>query len=154
MVERIMLRELLGEGSVLGFKRRNRTVTSRTACRFAVIAADLIDMYPRAILTKNYLLPVKAQKIDLKLDADDESAEDPASPADVTLREPRRSDTSSTNTDDGRRCLDAKLDRLSGEREAVLVSTPSDSKRRWASPSTKSARRRRRRGVQRGSRRS
>ena len=102
MVERIMLPgSYFGEGSVLGFKRRNRTVTSRTACRFAVIAkedfADLIDMYPRAykILAKNYLLRVKAQKIDLKLDADDEDAEDPASPADVTLRELRRSDTSS-----------------------------------------------------------
>ena len=126
MVERIMLPgSYFGEGSVLGFKRRNRTVTTRTACRFAVIAkedfADLIDMYPRAykILAKNYLLRVKAQKIDLKLDADDEDVS-PASPADVTLRELRRSDTSSTNTNEDAETLDAKLDRLSGEREAVV----------------------------------
>lgn len=128
MVERIMLPgSYFGEGSVLGFKRRNRTVTSRTACRFAVIAkedfADLIDMYPRAykILAKNYLLRVKAQKINLKLDADDEDAKDPADPADVTLlAELRRSDTSSTNTNEDADTLDAKLDRLSGEREAVV----------------------------------
>ena len=122
VVERIMLPgSYFGEGSVLGFKRRNKTCTTRTACRFAVIAkedfADLIDMYPRAykILAKNYLLRVKAQNVKLI----DENSDDEVGAEDVRLMELRRSDTSALSRDDTE-TLDAKLDRLSGEREAVV----------------------------------